>query len=107
MVSIVDKAPYEVCANLHWHSHDDPISEANIDANEVECDADPEGSWLSIEVYDPDPNNDTSGLTDTPPIPGEVRAQSWRTTESVDGHTVTTDVRSHRVSWEPLEELYG
>ena len=36
MVSIVDKPPYEVCANLHWHSHEDPISEANIDATEAE-----------------------------------------------------------------------
>ena len=61
-------------------------------------DADPEGSWLSIDMYDPDPNNDTSGLTDAPPLPEGARAQSWQTTEVIDGHTVTTVARSHRVN---------
>ena len=107
MVTVVDDVPYEVCANLDYNRNHDPISEVNIDATESECVKNPDGSWLSVAMYDPNPNNDTSGVSGTSPGPEGATARARQTNMAVEGETVSMVIRSHSVSWEPLEELFG
>ena len=95
-VTVVHDVPFEACANLHWDEHAHDGSGPYIEATEEECVADPEGSWLSLEMYDHDPNNDTKVLSDTPPVPATARAQRS-----------SMVIQSHRVNWEPVAELYG
>ena len=101
--TIEDNVKYGVCidttdgSNRVVHVHGEVDREVNTEAECVVSIVE----WHSVDMYDPNPhNNDIRGPADSPPAPGGVNVRSAST-------TIRTTVNSHRVNWEPVEELYG